>query len=171
MAAGRRNFLIWSLVLTLGARARDLYAAVIGTPQLPMIDPFHAFAPYLDTLIPADDSPGATDLGVDQEILSRVRNNAYRSGIIRRGCRWLDETARKRGATDFNALDDIGREAVVAKVAKAKRGTPLHAFFSYTQLEAFRIYYANPESWISLAYRGPPQPLGFSDYTQPPAPR
>ncbi len=168
MVPGRRNFLAGSLLLALGTRVRELYAAVIGMPQVSAVDPFRAFAPYMDTLIPRDESPGATDLGVDQEILSRIRNSDYRKGIIQQGCRWLDEAARKRGATDFTALGPDGREAVVGKAAEAAPGTPLHEFFRYTRDQAVRIYYANPESWISLNYRGPPQPLGFTDYTQPP---
>ncbi len=169
MALDRRSFIGWLLSLTFVGRVRDLYAAVIGMPRVPVVDPLRAFAPYMDTLIPADDSPSATDLGVDQEILSRIRNSDYRKGTIMQGCRWLDAAARKLGATDFVALDLAGREAVVTKAAQATRGTPPHEFFRYTRYEAFQRYYANPESWIPLNYRGPPQPLGFSDYTQPPA--
>ena len=50
----------------------------------------------------------------------------------------------------------------------APSGSTPKRFFDHVRSAAFTEYYARPETWASLGYKGPPQPLGFMDFTQPP---
>ncbi len=166
MGPGRRHFLGLSLILGLLAYARGLLGAVAK----PALDdrPLKALAPFLDTLIPADESPAATALGVDRRLIDKAAGDASYRRLLAQGCRWLDRAARKLGAADFAALPDGGREAVVALFAAARRGSRPRIFFETTRSDAFFHYYAHSESWAGLGYDGPPQPAGFPDHAAPP---
>ncbi len=157
-----------SLVVGAAARSRAFAAAVVR-PSRSSAAPFGALAPFLDTLIPADQSPSATALAVDRRLLDRAaREPGYRRRLAA-GCRRLDRVARRLGAADFAALDDRRREAVVAVFALARPGTPARVFFETTRSDAFFHYYAREEAWTGLGYDGPPQPAGFPDHANPPS--
>ncbi len=168
MKTNRRLFLKYSVLTSFLARSQALFAGLIL--QAPRrSDPLRAVPPYLDTLIPEDESPGATRLQVDRQILGQARRGtAYRRLLIQ-GCRWLDREARRLGARDFAGLSPAGRETVVERAAAEKRGTLPRKFFDVTRNDAMSFYYSHAESWKGLGYPGPPQPFGFFNYTQPPA--
>ncbi len=127
-----------------------------------------ALGPFLDTLLPEDGTPSATQLGVDKEIVKRMRNNKRFVKILILGCAWLDQQARKLGAEEFALLEAPQQESIVTTAENsASRSLPL-VFFSTTQQLAFQHYYAHPESWRDLGYAGPPQPKGFLDFAGPP---
>jgi hypothetical protein len=99
-------------------------------------------------------------------MLDAARNDPDYQVVLGFGRKWLDAQARARGAADFAALDPGGREAVAAQAAAAGKEAPEYYFFQATQHEALGFYYTQPGSWPGLGYRGPPQPLGYMDYTR-----
>ena len=127
-----------------------------------------ALGPYLDTLIPEDQAPGATQLGVDKTLIAVTQANPNFARLVALGCEWLDKQGRKQGSDDFASLDENARETVVAAAEKSPTGSLPRAFFASTHKMVFRHYYAHPESWRNIGYTGPPQPFGFLDYAQPP---
>ncbi len=167
MRPNRRRFLGLTLAAGIIAHVRGLLASMVK-PSAPGVPAFAALAPYLDTLIPADESPAASALGVDRRLIDKAAGDAGYRRLLAQGCRWLDRAARKLGAADFAALPEGGREAVVALFAAARRGSRPRIFFETTRSDAFFHYYARPESWAGLGYDGPPQPVGFPDHAAPP---
>jgi hypothetical protein len=163
MSVSRRGFLRWSTVVWALTRLFPVRAAVPAVN--PASDP--TLGAWLDTLIPADETPSATQLGVDRMMLAAERNDPDYRIVLDFGRKWLDAQARTRGATDFADLDTAGREAVAARAAAAGDAPEYHFFLS-TRQEAFAFYYVQPESWPGLGYRGPPQPLGHMDYARKP---
>jgi hypothetical protein len=127
-----------------------------------------ALGPYLDTLIPEDQTPSATQLGVDKSLLAVSRANSRFARLIALGCEWLDKQARDQGFADFSALDETAQQAIVAAAEGSPARSLPRSFFNSTRKMVFRYYYAHPESWRSLGYAGPPQPFGFLDFAQPP---
>lgn len=169
MAVSRRSFLRISLGIGLLASSgyilKDLYfpspltAGEIGTLEA-----------FLDTLIPADSTPGALELGVAGKILVTAREDAGYRRLIRKGCGWLDGKARGRKADSFFSLDGQGREILVAEAAEHAQGSLPRIFFERMRNDAFSHFYAHPASWKGLRYKGPPQPDGYPDYALgPPA--
>jgi hypothetical protein len=127
-----------------------------------------ALVPYLDTLIPADSTPSASQLGTDQAILTIARGQRGIARLVSLGCAWLDQQAAERGAGDFANLPEAERPAVIALAeASPERSLP-RMFFAFTQGEAFTHYYAQPAAWQGLGFDGPPQPVGFPDFAKPP---
>lgn len=122
----------------------------------------------LDTLIPADDTPGAIDLDVHSRILAQaVRDTHYRR-LVHAGCRTLDKLALSSKNRPFRELGLAPRDSVVHALVQYE-DDKRHRFFKSTQRRAFHFYYSDPRSWPGVCYAGPPQPRGFMDYRQPPA--
>ena len=167
MSLSRRQF--FSLTLgtglwaSLGTACRRSAQDVLGQPGRQQ-----TLEAYLDTLIPADDTPSATQLGVSEKILSRAATDSDYLRLLKRGCDWLDTQAKESGAAHFAALSEDQRERLIHLAAEGEGGPWVEMFFDQTLADAFSHYYADPRSWRSLDYPGPPQPRGFLDYTQAP---
>ena len=129
---------------------------------------YQTFAAYLDTLIPEDETPSATQVGVVEKILAKSAAERAYTQLIQKGCTWLDEQAGQYDAVHFAALSEAQREAIVRLAADGRAGRLSLGFFRRTQWDAFFYYYAHPRSWPGLGYPGPPQPQGFLDYTHAP---
>ena len=129
---------------------------------------YQTFAAYLDTLIPEDETPSATQVGVVEKILAKSTAEDPYQQLIKKGCAWLDAQAGQYDAVHFSALSEAQREAIVRLAADGQADRLPLRFFRQTQQDAFFYYYAHPQSWPSLGYTGPPQPQGFLDYTHPP---
>ena len=162
----RRRFLRLLVTLSAVIPAKVLLAVPAGKPTRQIS--IRALLPYLDTLIPEDQSPSATQLGVERSLIAAARANPRFARLIALGCEWLDKQGHELGFEDFASLATEQREAVVAAAEQSPAGSLPRTFFSSTHKMVFRHYYAHPKSWRSLGYAGPPQPFGFLDYAQPP---
>jgi len=121
----------------------------------------------LDTIIPADITPGAVQLGVPDSIISKSASDRKYRRLIKKGCDWLDKMAKQYNAESFASLSDADRQKVVSLASEERSNSLPGIFFKQMRSDAFYYYYANPESWIGVGYKGPPQPFGFQDYTLP----
>ena len=131
----------------------------------------HTLRTLLDTLIPADASPAASALGIDRTLLElAVRNEDY-SRLLDEGAAWLDRSARALGAQSFAAGTEEQRIAIVRQAERARPQTLPRRLFERVRYDALRLYYAQPATWPSVGYAGPPQPVGFPDFERPPAVR
>jgi hypothetical protein len=165
-APSRRGFLRLVLALSAFLPAQLLMAAPVEKTRRRIS--IGALAPYLDTLIPEDSTPSASALGVDQAILKLARRRPRIARLVGLGCAWLDKQAGERGAKDFAALSELEREAIVALAEGSPARSLPRTFFAFTQQQAFSNYYAQPAAWQGLGFAGPPQPLGFLDFAEPP---
>jgi|PlaIllAssembly_1097288.scaffolds.fasta_scaffold185183_2 hypothetical protein len=165
MRQARRRFFIGSALVGALCRIAPSFAAAPPLPRLADA----TLSAYVDVLIPADETPGATALGVDKQLLAAAAGAPGHRRLLDAGLDWLNARSRARYARPFPELDERGREAIVGEAAAAGFGTLPRVFFERTRAAAFFHYYGRPESWRGMAhYRGPPQPLGFPDHTEPP---
>ena len=165
MQLGRRSFVFWTLGFILWVR--DVLAAPVGGTRRQAYS-LTALPPFLDILIPRDETGSATDLGVDRTLIDRARGDRGFLRILRGGCKWLDFEARKHGGLGFADLESETQEGIVVQASQARRGTLPRVFFDAIREYGFRTYYADPASWPSLGYWGPPQPEGFMDHAEAP---
>lgn len=162
----RRHFLRLSAGVGLIASSAYIFKTVLWPSRL-MNREIQTFTAYLDTIIPADIAPGAVKLGVpDSLILKSAADKKYRR-LIKKGCDWLDSTAKQYSAEGFASLSDVDRQKVVRLASEARSDSLPGIFFKQTRLDAYYFFYANPESWIVAGYNGPPQPFGFQDHSLP----
>ncbi len=162
----RRRWLQVVSVLLAWLRGNAMAAVMVERPALGVPD-LPAFAPFLDTLIPADATPSATQLDIDKRLLA-VPRAAAGATLLAEGCAWLDAQARALGKSGFAALTEAQRETIVARAAAAAPGSLPNIFFNRMRSDAMRVYYATPEPWAALGYDGPPQPRGFPDHARAP---
>jgi hypothetical protein len=127
-----------------------------------------ALGPLVDTLLPEDTTPSATQLGVDRALIDQALADPKLAGLLIGGCAWLDKAARERGAEEFAGLDQTAREAVLTAAEQSPKRSLPEAFFGVIRHHAFRHYYAKPASWRGLGFAGPPQHRGFPDHAKSP---
>lgn len=122
----------------------------------------------LDTLIPRDITPSATDLGVDKAIEQGPGAQVpYRDKTIA-GLLWCDEQARAMFGRGFVELSEVDRDAVLQAALVVPTNPMPQRFVLSLRDDAFLHYYAHPDAWKGLAYEGPPQPQGYPSYYKAP---
>ncbi|WP_157273664.1 gluconate 2-dehydrogenase subunit 3 family protein [Thiobacillus denitrificans] len=122
---------------------------------------------YIDLFIPADESPGALDLKLDASIINKARGNSEYAWLMRQGCAWLEQEAQSVFRVAFLGLPEDRQIILIERLSLQKRGSAGLRFFQTLREDLFGEFYARPESWISLGFNGPPQPLGFTDQALP----
>jgi len=121
---------------------------------------------YLDTLLPAGQSPSASALDIHYYLAHHALGIPNYVELLKIGCRWLDGSVR--GESRFYQLADVQRVQLVQHLDQSPPGTNQKLFFQRTLSDAMGFYYAHPASWQSLKFDGPPQPRGFPDAALPP---
>jgi Gluconate 2-dehydrogenase subunit 3 len=132
-------------------------------------DSLRALGPFLDTLLPEDETPGATQLGVDRLIVESMRERSQLARVIALCCAWLDQQARERGAAEFAQLDEAARISIITAAEQSAPSSLPHVFFAATRQLAFHEYYAQPAAWRGMPDAHTPQPEGFSGHDRRPA--
>jgi hypothetical protein len=125
----------------------------------------------LDTLIPADETPAASGLGLDRELLAAARRRPEYWRLIEQATAWLDAAARRLGATSFAAAGENVCLRVVRQAEQEPAGSLPREMFDRVREDALTLYYTHPATWLALGYSGPPQPVGFPDFERPPPTR
>lgn len=125
-------------------------------------------AAVLDTLIPADATPGALQLGVAEKLQEKAKTDTQYRRLLRQGCAWLDSQARKRQGSRYASLAERDRGAILTLAEGSGDGSFQRMFFLQLRTDGFHYYYGHAGSWPQLGYPGPPQPRGFADYDAAP---
>ena len=186
MGATARNRL--SPVMPEFTRRRLLFAGVIsaiaaGTgalwfrrkPKLPADAPLGdteqaVLSDFIDLLIPRDETPGALDLGIHTILLQRAARSARFRADARAVCDTLNARAHAQNAASFLSLPMTDRIGLLTAMEQAPTDSLDKKFFDAMRHFSFHWYYADPRSWRSLCFSGPPQPDGYMDYRDAPAP-
>lgn len=120
-------------------------------------------------LVPADETPGALQLGVDRELLADIEKKRWDSRWVAEAVSWLDTQASNDAGKKFLALDEPRQIALLERMEATQKGSAPARVFRMLRNATMTAYYARPESWPSLGFDGPPQPAGFPGYASPPA--
>jgi hypothetical protein len=132
-------------------------------------DRFTSLPSFVDTLIPADSTPSASQLGLDQALLRHAEGIENYSRLLELGCEWLDKTSTSLHGAAFDGLKDPQREAIVTLAETSAENTIARIFFERVRFDLFGLYYASPASWDGLGISSAPQPKGYLDFTRPPS--
>jgi hypothetical protein len=121
-------------------------------------------AAVAEVMLPGDGLPGAAELGLHRGVLA----NADRASLIAKGVSFLDQIARRLGASDFVALDEPRRLAALdAAFASGEGG--VQPFVFALRHDLMTAYYSAAAIKSDFAYTGPLQPDGFADFQDRPA--
>jgi len=148
-------------------------------------------------IVPTDDDAGATEAGVVDYIDRFVARSPDRQKGYTRGLTWLDRLSKEKYGKDKNFLNLETAEQIellrrIDETA-AMRGRPVSSFiervdrkidkiwnnlvgigensrfFTLVRHDVIAAYYSSPVSWLSVGYYGPPQPVGYLDFSEPPS--
>ena len=126
------------------------------------------FRHFLDTLIPEDVSPSATQINLDAVLLDHAKKIQNYEKLIFLGCNWLDLQSDAFYKKKFINLSLVEKDKIVEFASKNRSGSIPAEFFNRVRRDAFTFYYAKPSSWAGLKFSGPPQPKGYIDYQESP---
>ena len=122
------------------------------------------FRAFLDTLIPADTTPAASQLKVDRAILFRAAKIANYPQLLALGCQWLAAQSNYSFSRSFSVLSAKQKDLVVSAAERSAKNSVQRLFFERVLGDALEIYYGMPEAWRGLGLPGPPQPAGYPDF-------
>jgi hypothetical protein len=149
-----------------------------------------------DIIVPPDELAFAAQTGVaDQIDAYLVQTDDNHRAAYRRGLKWMDDVSRSSYGNRFldlesrEQIDLVRRMEKMASIAFTKpRGLGARlkrkiiktwydvfdimdknvGFFIRLRKDVILAYYATPSSWNEIGYFGPPQPVGYLDYSELP---
>lgn len=122
---------------------------------------------YLDVLIPADETPSAVELGIDQKLFILFEKSDILKSLLKQGIMWLEQQAQYSFKKNFSHLKNEQIETMITLAEQAPFESLPHQFFRQIRHEALQLYYADPHSRLGLIWEQLPQPNGFMDYQHP----
>lgn len=164
----RRKFLAYSLSIAVVSFVAIDNAEAQNAPK---VKPFYleVFVAFLDTLLPPNKSPAASDLSVHHDIIKLSKNVNNYPELLLLGGNWLYNTSMFQFGKPFEKLSLNQKNIIVSVAERAKQGSIPEVYFNRIKTDAFNFYYANPASWKFLGFDGPLQPDGFINATKPPS--
>ena len=141
-------------------------------------------------IIPTDDEPGATEAGVVDYIDQITADSKKKQGVYSKGLTWLDAFCKsKYGGTFLNidlkdqmdllhlAFDHGGSSSFLKRAGnkmiriwQGLTGTRINGrFLNEVRKDVVDGFYANPISWQYVGYFGPPHPVGYLAFSEPPS--
>jgi len=151
------------------ANFSNLFVSGVGQAQArPIADIEAGMRALVDTIVPADESPGAVALGVDRMLFSRIRKNANYLKVITETFDALDKMAVQQSDLSFAKLDLAQRSSIISRVLNSRKQFPEAS----RQIGALRTqvlteFYASGLAFTMLDYH-PPSQGGYPDYARIP---
>lgn len=147
-----------------------LYGKWVGAQETLAVLPTQDLRLLVDTLVPADESPGALALGIHTAVETSIRTHANYQELLLNGVAWLNRESERRYQARFSELPEESREFLLRVAENSPRNSAQRRLFTVLRNDVIQRYYTHPQAWAQLEYQGPPQPLGFMDYSKRPAP-
>lgn len=108
--------------------------------------------------------PGSKKLGIKDLMMKKFYDNKGIGSYVDSGI-WnlhaLTHSFHKKKFYELETKEEID-EVVNYSISKN------YHFYRQFRKIAIQLYYSHPETYKKLNYSGPPQPLGFLDYHEPP---
>ncbi|MFO7713628.1 gluconate 2-dehydrogenase subunit 3 family protein [Desulfosarcina sp.] len=151
---------------------------------------YAAVATLAALIIPSDDEAGATEAGVVDYIDRITADSKEKQARYDQGLTWLDAFCKSRYGSEFLDLDpeiqmdllhaafDPGGSTSFIERAASKiiriwqglTGTRMNGrFLNEVREDVVDGFYSNPVSWQHVGYFGPPHPVGYLDFAEPPS--
>lgn len=134
---------------------------------LPIPQNLNALPAFLDTLIPQDATPSASQLGLHQTLIRHAQGIENYTRLLELGCQWLEAQSQMQSQAKFDALQPLQQEAIVVMAEASPKDSIPKMFFDRVLSDLMGFYYAQPASWSGLGIDSPPQPKGYPDYVKP----
>lgn len=124
----------------------------------------------LDTLIPADEDPGALEAGVPAAIARRIENDPVGDKRYRRLIEWVSGRARELHRRRFAELSLQQRDRLLKELYHSRGSglAQLRIDLNVVVKQCFHEFYSSSAAKQVIGYH-PPIEGGYPDYHAPPA--
>jgi hypothetical protein len=122
---------------------------------------------FLDTLIPEDSTPSASQLGLEQKLVDLANGIENYPKLLSLGVEWLNLQSEASYKRKFTNLTNNQMISVVQLAENSPSNSISNLFFNRVRTDLFGLYYAEPSSMVGLAINTSPQPNGYMNYTKP----
>lgn len=147
--------------------AKDVANAVDTVDKARVLD--SRFAALIDTFVPADETPGAIDLGIDLPILARIRINQENLNSIEQMLNDMNALMLERYGKHFQAATLAQRTDLVSEILHSGvRYKDIRIQATSLRTSTLNAFYSSETAFDMLDYH-PPSQGGYPDYAQPPA--
>ncbi len=163
----RREALRWSLGLSLLAASGAVFKSLLWPAPISAAESL-ALRAYATIFLPPAGMSAEAMAELVQDLVAAADTDRSLRRVLRRGMAWLEARAGESGAADYAAMAPDLAARVLPAAASAAPGSVPRVFYERLRWELFRRYYARPQTLAALKLSGPPQPLGFPDYTRAP---
>lgn len=123
---------------------------------------------FIDVLIPADETPSASQLGLDKQLIQHAQSVENYMALLALGCQWLDSRAQAKHGLAFSHLAEAQRLPIIVMAETSPPGSIPKQLFEHVRADLFNFYYSHPTILPSLGLHGAPQPFGYLDYVSAP---
>jgi hypothetical protein len=151
---------------------------------------YAAVATLAALIIPTDDEPGATEAGVVDYIDRITADSKQKQEVYSKGLTWLDAFCKSKYGGAFLdiglgdqmdllrlAFDHGGSSSFLTRVCnkliriwQGLTGTRINGrFLNEVRKDVADGFYTNPIAWQHVGYFGPPHPVGYLDFADPPS--
>lgn len=124
----------------------------------------------LDTLIPADEDPGALGAGVLEATLERIQNDPVSAEHYRRLLEWVAGQSRETHQRPFEQLSRQEKDRLLKELYHSSGSglVQLRIDLHVVLKHCFHAFYSSPAAGKVIGYH-PPIEGGYPDYAAPPA--
>ncbi len=108
--------------------------------------------------------PGSTKIGIQKHIMGIVSKDHGLASFLDAGLWNIEALARHKYKKPFYELTKTeDKNAIIKHISYRNR-----SFFKNFKTIVVKFYYTQPDVWKQISYTGPPQPVGYMNYTEPP---
>jgi len=126
------------------------------------------FTALIDTFIPADETPGAIDLGLERPLLKQLRSNPKYFGEIVQMLESLNARSEAQYGEEFEAATLAQRTVVVSDALRpGRQSDDISRIISSMRARSLTAFYSSDAAFKMLDYH-PPSQGGYPDYARPP---
>lgn len=108
--------------------------------------------------------PGSSKIDITTIFLNYMSKNEGEAAFYDAGIWNMDAIATNKFFKPFYELQTMEEKKQVIDHISARN----RLFYTKFRTLIIKFYYSHPDVWKKLSYNGPPQPVGFMDYTKPP---
>ena len=151
----RRRFALGLGTLTAAAGAGVLGSGILNKRELSLI------AAILDAILPADESPGALDLSLDQQFEKLCQRDSKwqrTSSLLQTA---INQSALSQHRQSFAQISAQQREALLVELLE--RNSVVRSELNRLRLLLFDWYYSSPAGHASLGYQLPSHYPAYND--------
>lgn len=149
--------------------AVPLFSTVVTGAEAQTSELIEMLAAVADLVVPRDDTPSASDIGVHERLIEQARKVPNYPRLLSEGLNWMEQQARTAYGRPFLALTGDRRDRIFAEAFDAAPGTLPAVFARRVRTDVLTAYYRDARVWAGLGIDRPIQPEGYPDFEHPPA--